>query len=45
MADESENTRQRFCGDLSVWARELPEAARLDLNDDGSTVEMVRSEP
>ena len=40
MAGESENLRLRFCGDLSVWAKELPEAARLDLNDDGKTVEM-----
>jgi hypothetical protein len=40
MADESRNPLLRLCGDLMVWAKELPEAARLGLNDDGRTVEM-----
>jgi hypothetical protein len=40
VADEAENPPLRFFGDLSVWAGELPEAARLELNDDGRTVEM-----
>jgi hypothetical protein len=40
VADETENPPLRFCRDLSVWAGELPETARLALDDDGRTVEM-----
>jgi len=40
MAGELANPQLRFWRDLAAWARELPEAARLDLYDDGKTVEM-----